>query len=230
MRHLLPGSLLAVATLAGSASAVTFSFDAGSDADGLIFQQSNDALADHKDDVFVTVQVDVDDDGPGDPLVFEESYLVAHASLTFIETQTLPGDEFLHVFSADGIFSIWEDCGCRMMFYCEFDDALFSSLSDSPDAIGASATLFGEDTGRGSVFYAPGPLLMDIGITELYAPFDFTFELSNINGGAGAPITNGSIGDFESDSSYAGAAVVPTPTSAALLVLGGLTGTLRRRR
>lgn len=230
MRRLIPHFALALAACTGSSSAALFSFAGGSDADGFLFEHQDGYLTDYKNTAFVDLLIDLDDDGPSEPLRFETSFFSASISLTYQQSQSLPGGQYSHLFTAEGSFSLWEECGCRMMFYCNFEDAPFASLSADLDAIGSTAMLQGEDGGQGLVYYAPGPVLMDYGITEFFAPFDFSFVLTNINGGSGAPLTGGQLGSFAASGSYSGSALIPAPaTAAALGILAGAHDFRRRR-
>lgn len=221
---------LTLTAICSSVQAVDFSFAGASDPGAMIFEQQQNLLTAFDNDAFVNLYVDLDPGGSGDPILFEQSAFKSIIYLSYEHTEALPGNLFLQTFKAEGTFSLWEECSCRMMFYCDFQQAVFTSVSDRPDMIGSSATLQGADLGLGLVYYAPGPVLMDFGVTQFYAPFDFSFTLSNINGGAGAQITNGVISAFTATADYSGSAFIPAPSAALPILIGTLAHASRRRR
>ena len=230
MRTLPLTVFLAVITTASGASAATFSFASDTDTDSPTFIYNDGFLKNYKQDVWVDLLIDLDDDGPDEPIVVENSLFSAMIELQYDSTQELPGGQYLQIFTASGTFSLWEECGCEMVFYANFFDAVFTSLSTDENSLGATATLQGSDMGIGAVDYAPGPVLMNYGIRSLIEPEDFAFTLTDLNGGAGALISGGEIADFDAEGSYSGSAAVPAPGGFFTLLTTGSLALTRRRR
>ncbi len=224
--HLLP---LAAATCcaAATANAATFSFASDTYDQGPTWELVDDMLAAYAD-AQVDLLVDVDEDGPGEAVVFEDADFDALVTLDYQTSTPLGGGLFLHIFSAEGTAS-WFDSGSgALLLELNFFDAVFTALGNSLDAIGSSAALAGEDFDMGAVAYTPGQALIDLGLTTLVAPQDFAFTLTDINDGAGASLTNGMLGQADAEGSFSGSAIVPAPSSFALMGAAGLL--FRRRR
>ncbi len=211
---------------AATAGAVTFSFASDHNDDGPTWLFDADQLWTYGD-VGVDLLVDVDEDGPGEAVVFEAAVFEADITLSFQSTADLGGGLYLHIFSASGTAS-WNDVLGSDLLDLEFFNGVMTAVSNSADAIGSTATLAGEDFDMGAAVYSPGQPLIDLGLTQFVDPQDFAFTLTDINDGAGAPLSNGLLGPGDAEGSYSGSANIPAPGSLALIGLSALT--LARRR
>jgi hypothetical protein len=211
---------------AATAGAATFSFASDDNHDGPTWLFDADQLWTYGD-VGVDLLVDVDEDGPGEAVVFEDAVFEADITLDYQSTADLGGGLYLHIFTASGTAS-WNDLAGGALLDLEFFSGVMTAVSDSADAISSTATLAGEDFDMGAAVYTPGQPLIDLGLTQLVDPQDFAFTLTDINDGAGAPLDNGLLGPGDAEGSYSGSANIPAPGSLALLGLSALTFTRRR--
>jgi MYXO-CTERM domain-containing protein len=213
-------SCCAVAT----ANAATFSFASDSYDTGPTWELLDDMLTAY-DDAQVDLLVDVDEDGPGEAVTFEDADFDADITLDFQQTTDLGGGLYLHIFTASGT-ATWTDAVDGLLLQLDFFNAAFTGLGGSDDMLGSAATLSGEDFDTGAVSYTPGQPLIDLGLSAFFDPQDFAFTLTDINDGAGVSFSNGLFDEADAEGSFSGSAI-PAPGSLALL---GLTGLCARRR
>ena len=229
-------STLAVLALAGTAHAQFFSIASDSD-------DMNWALSGDGGDVFaaadvVTLLID-DNNGPLDPLSMDVQFS-ADISISWVKSSDF-GDNFLHVYSAEGSFEFADMDTGDAMFTVSFSGAVFSSPG-SENSWSSVASLLGSD-GFTDVTYESFVSLPAYGIFPglSVGPDDFGFDLTVLNDSGALPYEPGFEGvelddmhlpatQWWSEASYSGSAnFVPTPGALVVLGLGGLVGMRRRR-
>lgn len=170
---------------------------------------------------------DPDEDGGGGPITVSADF-EAEFELTYVGSlEILPGF-WSHTFSFTGFFEFTEDSTNDLLVRGEIVDgqAAFSGLGNATMVFSGSMSGFDIDYEVGSA----APLFgFDSGATG-----DFSFTMTDINGGSGASLVfDGQdivgIDDLTAEASFSGS-IVPAPGGALLVGMAGIVGLPRRRR
>lgn len=222
----------AIALAAGAAQAALFSFASDRNPDGPTFSGLASSVItdggpqDANGAVTVSFLVDRDDDGPGVAQVIEGRFEF-NAVITAYSVVGFSG-QFNHQFALDGSMSIIDTATNLPVFVAAFDNALFSSWSNSQASLGRSAQMQDSDESDLGLSFATFGALADIDVS---AQRDFGFSLSNVRlaNGNRVPVNQGALGTpWRAEGSFS-AHAVPTPGALALGALGGLVMARRRR-
>lgn len=224
---------LALAVAAGSANAALFSFASDRNQDGPTFSaiavnSVNDGRGfDANGAVTVDLLADRDGDGPQGPQVVAGRFEFA-ASITSYSVVNFAG-QFIHNFTLNGAFSIIDDSTNAAIFTATFQNALFSSFSNTANQLGRSGQIQANDGADPTLAFATAGVLADIDVS---ADRSFGFSLSDLQlaNGNRVPVSANGITNvpWTSEGSFS-AAAVPSAGSAALMGLGLLTAARRRR-
>lgn len=227
----------ALAALAGSASAGILSFAANDNFDGPEFRASSaTTIADGRTldlsgAVLVNLTYDPDGDGalPPLPVIHSELRVIA---LTRDYSLTPFAGQFIHSWRMDGTAQFLNPVDSTLVLAITFANALFTSQSATPGFLGTSATLQGNIASDPALTFTTGPT-SPLNAGDFSAQQDFAFSLSDLRkiSGTGRPAVSSS-GEFpdlwRAESSFV-ASGVPTPGAFALLTIGGLVASRRRR-
>ncbi|MFZ4574111.1 MAG: hypothetical protein ACOYN0_06915 [Phycisphaerales bacterium] len=224
----------ALAIAAGSSHAALFSFASDRNQDGPTFSAlavnaiSDGRSLDANGVISVDFLADRDNDGPGAAQSVEAQFEFA-ANITSYQVVAF-GGQFIHNFTISGAFNIVQP-GAQptVIFHAMFNNALFSSFSNSANQLGRSAQIQANDQADPSLMFATGGVLADIDVSDQR---DFAFSLSNVQlaNGNRVPVSANGITavPWSAEGSFS-ASAIPAP---GVLALGGLglIATARRRR
>lgn len=222
-----------LALAAGSAHAALFSFASDRNQDGPTFSALavnavNDGRSlDANGVITVDFLADRDNDGPGAAQSITSNFEFA-ANITSYQVVAF-GGQFIHNFTLSGAFSVVDASNQQVIFHAMFNNALFSSWSNSANQLGRSAQIQANDQADPTLSFATAGALADIDVSQ---DRDFAFSLSNVQlaNGNRVPVTPNGISQvpWSAEGSFS-AAAIPAP---GVLALGGLglIATARRRR
>lgn len=226
------------AALAGAAHADFFSFASDMNPNGPTFSgpptlppgigfftDGQHMNIDHM--VMVDLLWDADEDGPGGPVAIPAMFSF-RANFNTYNMFPVAGS-FVHAYTANGFADFVDPQTFERILRINFNNALFTSWSNSPGLWGETATLQDhEGTDPNIVFLTGGPLAgRDLSMSE---DFGFTLTAMETMDGGRVPIApDGSILDtWMSEGSFS-AHATPAPGALALAALGAVS-VLRRRR
>lgn len=229
-------SVLLMIAAAGSAQAAYLSFASDSNGNAPTFHRGantlgiNDARAlDPDGAVVVDLMLDGDEDGPLPGLLAPVRFEFAGAMSNY--TVTNIAGRILHSYTVAGSFTFAGAMDPTAFVTVTFQNAVFSSWSDSVDLWGSSATI--QSNAFADTLVASGPNSAGAIVQ------DFAYTLTNLRAlpGTGSPNGRVAVGqggvtryDWASEGSFsATVTVVPAPSAVALLGLGGLVAGRRRR-
>jgi MYXO-CTERM domain-containing protein len=229
-------STLAIAALGGAANGQFFSIASDSDDMNWAVMGEGANMVDAAE--LATLLID-DNNGPLDPIALEVDF-EADISLSWVKSSVF-GDDFLHVYSAEGSFSFNDLDTGDPLIAVSFSGAVLA-VPGSENAWSSTGALLGSD-GFTEVTYESFISLPAYGVFPglSVGPDDFGFDLTVINTSGELPYEPGFEGvelgeenlpasQWWSEASYSGSAnFIPTPGALALLGLAGMFG-LRRRR
>jgi len=242
MKGLIAASTVALAFASGTAQAALFSFASDSNPNQWTFTGNGGNITAATGATPLTLNID-DNNGPSPAIQVSVSF-VAQYTLTFVGSVNLPGGAQALSYAANGSFTFSD--GANPLLTTTFTNALFS-VRASPNNIWATTASLQVDDGLGATVsmvwgganlpaygLAPGALTG--------TPRGFGFDFTAINSSGAIPYngeapgraidatTKLPTGQWWSESSYSAVAnVIPSPGSLALLGLGGLAITRRRR-
>lgn len=242
------GALCASVAVSSAHAGVTFSFSAdsnnagpeftGQSAPTLPFNIASDGgIFNPNSSVIVELLVDVNGAMPGGGTVFNSIFDFSGVTASY---SVIPfGNGYAHHWVMSGSFTLTETGSGLEVLRVDFNQALFSSFSDSTDLLASTATLQTSETLDAGLTFTAGAPLVGLGVTnaDLALGENFAFALSNIQavGNSSAPLTLGANGNWMQnwigDASFtAGASAIPAPGAIALLMLGIFMGWRGRRR
>lgn len=182
------------------------------------------------------------DDGNGGlaPLTYEVDFNM-HADVEYLSSTSIGGGKYLHTYVLENATAGWYQAAGPVL-EMSFDDSILTIVGDE-FGWDSSGSMFGSDSWADVQYtsYVDAP---DYGmyVGDSVGPQDFGFSLTALNTSGTIPYDFSSIGasldpqtmlptdEIFAEGSYSGSArFVPTPSTATLLVCGGLVG-LRRRR
>jgi hypothetical protein len=226
---------LALSVSAGCANAALFSFASDRNQDGPTFSAIalnavNDGRGlDADGAVTVDLLADRDGNGPMGAQVIAGRFEFA-ATITNYAVANFAG-QFIHNFTLSGAFSIIDNSTNAAIFTATFQNALFSSFSNTANQLGRSGQIQSNDAADPALGFTTAGALADIDVS---AERSFGFSLSDLqlSNGNRVPVSATGITNvpWTSEGSFsAAAASVPSTGSAALMVLGLMTAARRRR-
>jgi MYXO-CTERM domain-containing protein len=228
-----------IALAAGSAQAAFFSFASGSAGNAWTFNGNGLTITDGTGTNPITLLID-DNNGPLATLnvssTFDANIILAYAGST-----NLGGGNFAHNYTAQGTFSFTDMVSGTPLLNVAFTGALFTAqggqnswystaaLQGNPSG-GATVTMNWTGANLPGYNLAPGSLVNQ--------SFAFDFSALNTSGALpyggqspGTPLTANFVptGTWFSEASFSAAGNIPAPGALALLGLGTLVATRRRR-
>jgi hypothetical protein len=229
--------IAAVAALAGSAHGAFFSFASGSASGAWTFTGSGATFGSGLGNTPVTLLID--DRLGALPTLEVSSRFQANVTLTHLASTPLGGGSFSHSYLANGSFTFVDAAAGTPLLTTQFTNSLFTARG-TEGAWSTTAALQGDNTGNGSVSMAwSGANLPAYGLVPgmLDLP-TFAFGMAALNSSGAIPYNFESPGRALSNSLPSGtwyseasftAAAIPAPGSMALLMLGGIMASRRRR-
>jgi len=232
---------MALVLAAGAAQGVTtFSFASDSDNSSFTWRGEGNSISQGSTNGNQLVLVIDDGNGPAPALTFNVSFF---SNLSLSPSASIPagGGRFLHTYGVNTVAAETSSFDFRLptgevLLSATIVSGSFSALGGQ-GSWGSAAGLAATDTATAQVQYTwNGPNLAAYGLTTGAvsqgiddAAFSFT-NLQNAQGGAGATLINELPGQWFSEGSFSGTAnFVPAPGAMALLGLGGLVVSRRRR-
>jgi len=223
----------ALAIAAGSSHAALFSFASDRNQDGPTFSAlavnavSDGRALDANGAITIDFLADRDNDGPGAAQSVASEFEFA-ANITGYQMVAF-GGQFIHNFTISGAFSVIDAGTEAVIFQATFNNALFSSWSNSANQLGRSGQIQANDQADPSLSFSTGGVLADIDVSQQR---DFAFSLSNVQlaNGNRVPVTANGISTvpWSAEGSFS-ASAIPAPGALALAGLG-MIATARRRR
>ena len=231
--------VISIAVVLGAATvahADYFSFASDSNPDGPTFLGGRQVLSRFRDalpvdptGITVGFLWDADENGPNPAILIPSSFRF-QADFTGHSVQNVLG-VFINSYTATGFYEYRTlNPASALVLRVEFSSAVFTSVSSSANTWGATATLQDQSRTDGSLRFIAGNALP--GADYSNAPGDFAFTLTNLRNNAGGSIQLNTEGnpnaEWRSEGSWS-AHVTPAPGSMALLGIGSLVATRRRR-
>ena len=225
---MLIGMVALAGTTAVAQAGLTFSFADPAPGPQVSFSGGVGGLLTFDEDVTISFNVD----GTSEPNSFVTLFPSARLELALTVGAATPLNATDFVASVSGTFRIYSagnpDPAQNTILSAVVADGAFLRVGSS-SSVNSDSLVFG-------LSFVAGPLLQDLLLPgRTIAPqFDAVFTLTdvlNATGGSGiAGPGGGPISAFTANASFSGTAnVVPTPGAAALVVLGGLAASRRRR-
>jgi hypothetical protein len=228
--------LAAVALAAGSANGAFFSFASGSASGAWTFTGNGATFASGLGDT--PVRLLIDDDLGANPTLEVSALFTSSITLSHIASTPMGGGLFAHNYAASGTFMFVDAVSAVPLLTTTFTGGLFSAIGG--EASWSASAAF-QASGPSVAMVWSGANLPQYGLTP--GPLDagsFAFGLSALNTSGsipynfqnpGAPLGGNSLPSttWYSSASYT-AAAIPTPGSAAGLLLAGAFAARRRRR
>lgn len=243
MKSFVIASAAGLAIAAGSAQAAFFSFGADTSDQSWTYTGNGANITSATGESPLTLYID-DNNGLAPRLQVSVSF-VAQYTLTFVGSVNLPGGAQALSYAANGSFSFVDVAAGTTLLTTNFTNALFSTRASVNNVWSSTASLqVDEGLGASVSMIWGGAFLPTYGLAPGSLnglPRGFAFDLSSLNSSGVMPYAGQNPGvainatsklptsQWWSEASYSSSAMVPAPGALALLGVGGLVVSRRRR-